>query len=84
MISKEETMDIIGMKRIKNFSIRHICRLTGRHRKTITKYIERNALPEYTKRKRATSILDPYYQIIRDYLEDDNYQATWIHEESFA
>jgi len=76
MITREVCMDIKVMHR-NGLSIRKIAAATGLHRKTVAKYIESDAMPEYTKRQR-TSILDPYRQIIEDYLEEDAYQATWI------
>ena len=50
----------------------------GIHRKTVKKHIETDAFPQYHKRKRGISILDPYKQIINDYLDQDDYQGTWI------
>ena len=77
MITREVWVDIKTMQR-SGLSIRKIARTTGLHRKTVAKYIERYALPEYTKRQQRKSILDPYRQIIEGYLEEDAYQATWI------
>jgi len=76
MITREVCMDIKVMHR-NGLSIRKIARTTGLHRKTVAKYIESDTLPGYTKRQRS-SILDPWRQIIEDYLEEDAYQATWI------
>lgn len=77
MITREVCMDIKVMHR-NGLSIRKIARATGLHRKTVAKYIESNSLPEYTKTQQRESILNPYRQIIEDYLEEDAYQATWI------
>ena len=55
-----------------------ISRTLGIHRKTVKKHIETDAFPQYHKRKRGISILDPYKQIINDYLDQDDYQGTWI------
>jgi transposase len=77
MITREVWVDIKTMQR-SGLSIRKIARTTGLHRKTVAKYIECDALPEYTKRQQRKSILDPYRQIIEGYLEEDAYQATWI------
>ena len=79
MISKEVFMDIIAMHR-NGYSIRKIAKIKGIHRKTVKKYLESNSFPHYQKKKRGSSILEPYYQIIKDYLEQDDYQATWIFE----
>jgi len=77
MITGEGFMDIIAMHR-SGLSVRAISRKLGLHRKTVKKHIEENTFPQYHKRKRGVSILDPYKQMIGDYLEEDNYQGTWI------
>ncbi len=77
MITNEVCMDIKAMFR-NGLSIRKIARATGLHRSTVAKYVEIDTLPEYRKRGRRQSILDPYRQIIEDYLEEDTYQASWI------
>ena len=77
MITKEGFMDIIAMHR-SGLSVRNISRTLGIHRKTVKKHIETDAFPQYHKRKRGISILDPYKQIINDYLDQDDYQGTWI------
>lgn len=79
MISKEVFMDIIAMRR-NGYSIRKIAKLTGIHRKTVKRHLENNSFPAYKKEKRKFSILEPYTQIIRDYLDQDDYQATWIYD----
>lgn len=78
MITAEVFMDIIAMKR-SGLSIRRIAKKLGLHRKTVKKYLETNSFPEYHRQKKP-SILEPYHQVIRDFLEEDDYQATWIHE----
>jgi transposase len=79
MISKEVFMDIIAMHR-NGYSIRKIAKLTGIHRRTVKRHLESNSFPTYKKEERKTSILEPYTQIIRDYLDQDDYQATWIYD----
>lgn len=79
MITREAFMNIIAMYR-QGLKIRKISRLTGKHRDTIKKCIEENAMPSYHKNKQRESILSPFYPVIDDYLEQDDYQATWIHE----
>lgn len=76
MISKEVFMDIIAMYR-NGYSIRKIAKIKGMHRRTVKKYLEGDSFPRYQK-KRGASILEPYYQIVKDYLEHDDYQATWV------
>jgi hypothetical protein len=70
-------MDILAMRR-NGFSIRKIAKTLGIHRKTVKKYLEIIAFPQYQKREPKTSILEPYYQTIKDFLDQDDYQATWI------
>lgn len=78
MISREDFMDIIAMYRT-GYSIRKIARITGMHRDTVNKHLESNSFfPQYRKQKRKDTLLDAYRQIINDYLEQDDYQATWI------
>ena len=77
MITREVFMDIKAMNR-DGLSIRRIARITGLHRKTVKRHLESNCLPEYQKKKRRGSILDPYRPMIDAYLEEDDYQASWI------
>ena len=77
MITLEGFMDIITLHR-QGFSHRKIAEKLGIHRNTVKKYIESKGLPTYTKSNRQNSILDPYRQLIDDYLAEDDYQATWI------
>ncbi len=70
-------MDIKAMNR-QGLSIRKIARITGLHRKTVKRHLESASLPEYHKKKRKGTILDPYQPMIDAYLEEDNYQASWI------
>ena len=77
MITEEGFMDIITMHH-SGLSIRNISRALGIHRKTVKKHIEVNDFPQYHKHKRSISILEPYKQIINDYLDQDDYQGTWV------
>jgi transposase len=77
MISKEGYMEIKAMQR-NGKSIRAIAKELGLHRKTIRKHLTESDFPRYRKTKRKDSILEPYRQAIKDYLEEDDYQATWI------
>lgn len=79
MLTTEVFMDIIGMHR-QGLSMRSIAKKLGIHRNTVKKHIQANSFPRYKKVKRQESILDPYRQSIKDYLDEDNYQATWILE----
>lgn len=72
-------MDVISLYR-QGHSIRSISRKLGLHRETVTKYINGDGLQKYRDQKKQDSILEPYHQIIEDFLKEDNYKATWIHE----
>jgi transposase len=72
-------MDIIAMRR-NGYSIRKIAKICGIHRNTVKGHLENPSFPEFQKEKRKVSILEPYTQIIQDYLEQDDYQATWIYD----
>jgi len=61
-------------------SMRLIAKKLGIPRNTVKKHIVGNTFPHYRKVKRQETILDPYRQMIDDYLSEDNYQATWILE----
>lgn len=79
MISKEVFMDIIALHR-QGLSMRAIARKLGIHRNTVKRHIEAGEPPRYEKRKRKASVLDPFRQIIDDYLAEDAYRATWIYD----
>ena len=79
MISMEGFMDIIALHR-QGMSMRAIARKLGVHRDTVKKHIESGVMPRYAKSARRHSILDPYRQLIDDYLAEDDYQATWLHD----
>jgi len=77
MITLEAFMDILSLHR-QGLSLRAISRRLGIHRDTVTKHIESGSPPTYRKQKRKDSILAPYYQLIEDWLAEDNYRGTWI------
>jgi len=77
MISTEVFMDIIALKR-QGHSIRWIAKKLGIHRNTVKKHLERKSFPAYTRKKAKPSILEPFYPVIRDFLNEDDYRATWI------
>ena len=79
MISWEVYMDIVALHR-QGHSERAIARKTGIHRNTVKKHIQEGQTPHYQKGKRQESILTPYYQVIDDFLEEDDYRATWIYK----
>lgn len=77
MIPKEAFMDIHQLKR-SGLSIRKIARKLGIHRKTVKKYLAAGSFPQYHRKAEKPSLIDPYRQVIRDFLDDDDYQATWL------
>ncbi len=79
MITMEVFMDIISLHR-QGMSLRTIAKKLGVHRNTVKKYVEGGPMPLYRKGMERKSILDPYRQLIDDFLAEDDYQATWIHE----
>jgi transposase len=79
MVSWEVYMDIVALHR-QGYSERAIARKLGIHRTTVKKYILEGQRPEYRKSRLQESILAPYYQVIDDFLEEDDYRATWIFE----
>lgn len=78
MIKMEGYMNIKSLAK-QGYSKRAIARLTGLHRETVTKYLEREGLPVYQKSRRH-SLLDSYHELIQGWLEQQNYQATRIYE----
>lgn len=77
MIAMEVFMDIFALRR-QGMSMRSIARDLGIHRNTVKKYLECNHPPAYHKRARKASKLDPFKAAIDAYLQEDDYQATWI------
>jgi len=78
MVGKEECMEIWALKR-QGYSNRAIARKLGIHRSTVSKYLQTNEFPKYRSAVRRSG-LEPYYQMIRDWLEAEDYQATRVHE----
>lgn len=77
MISTEVFMDILALHR-QGHSMRWIAKKLGIHRNTVKKYITQKKLPQYRKQKRRESILAPFHPMIREWLDQDNFRATWI------
>lgn len=71
-------MDIRSLAK-QGYSARAISRMTGIHRETVKKYLEEQNIPVYRQRERG-SILKPYHDLIRDWLSQQDYQATRIYE----
>jgi transposase len=78
MISKENVMNIRSLAK-QGYSLREIARLTGLHRNTVKKYLQKQQLPVYKKINRQ-SILEPYHSLIDGWLSQQDYQGTRIYE----
>jgi len=78
---KETILDILMLHR-KGQSQRKIARKLGMSRNTVKKYLENPELPgEQRKIRKRKSLLDPYRDNIKAWLEEDmDYTATWIYE----
>ena len=82
MLSRETKVDIDYLHR-RGLSFREISRKTGRDRRTVKRYAQN---PELIGKGRArverASILDPFVDVIKSWLEDDDqYQASWIYDQ---
>lgn len=77
MICTEVFMDILAFHR-QGHSMRWIAKKFGIHRNTVKKYIIEKKQPQYRKQKQRESILSSYHQMIRDWLDRDDFRATWI------
>ena len=82
MLSRETKVDIDYLHR-RGLSFREISRKTGRDRRTVKRYAQN---PELIGQGRArverASILDPFVDVIKSWLEDDDqYQASWIYDQ---
>jgi len=73
----EVFMEVFTLRR-QGYSLRYIAKKLGIHRNTVKKYLEAGTVPQYRKRKRQASILDPFKGTIEDFLQQDSYQATWL------
>jgi len=79
MLNMEEWMDIKGLKR-EGHSIREVARRTGRSRNTVRKVLRNNA-QEKKRRKRKSSILDPYGKYLKGRYEETGLSAVRLLEE---
>ena len=78
MITKEKYMEIWSLHK-QGLSQSTIARKLGMSRNTVSKYLKSGEMPE-AKTPEMHSKLEPFYQMIQDWLSEDNYQATKIHE----
>jgi transposase len=79
MISWEVYMDIVAFHR-QGLTERSIARKLNIHRNTFKKYLQEGQKPRHQKTKCRESILSLYYQVIDDFLKEDDYRATWIYD----
>jgi hypothetical protein len=79
MITWEVFMDIFALFR-QGFSVRAIAMKLKIHRNTVKKYLREGQNIRYPSTRQQEGILSPYYQVIDDFLKDDDYRATWIYE----
>lgn len=77
MISIGVVMNIFSLAR-QGHSERAIARKLGIHRKTVKTHLASGELAGSNKRQKRPSLLDPYHQVIQDFLDVDDYKATWI------
>lgn len=70
-------MDIFSLRN-HGFSMRTIAKKLGIHRETVKKYLETGRFPGCRKTYQRASVLESYHQVIHDFLEEDDYKATWI------
>jgi len=78
MIPKEACVDIWSLAR-QGFSERQIAKKVGLHRLTVKRYLESGEMPNYRKVVRKSQ-MEPYQQLIKDWLVQNDYLATKIHE----
>lgn len=78
MIKGDTLMNIRSLAR-QGHTQRQIARMTGLHRRTVKKYLNKQALPVYRKQIRQ-SRLTPYKSLIEGWLAQEDFRATRIHE----
>lgn len=67
MIKGWQLMDIWDLAK-EGYSIRHIAKITGLSRNTVTKYLESKEVPKYKDRVSRPSKLDPFKDLINELL----------------
>lgn len=78
MIMMEALMDIRSLAK-QGYTVRAIARMIGKHRNTVKKHLDEKILPVYHQICR-TSKLEPFKGLIGDWLSQQDYQATRVHE----
>ena len=78
MVKPEGVMDIRSLSK-QGYSIRAIARMTGLNRRSVKKYLSTTELPVYHKRNRVSQ-LDKYRDLIADWLNQEDYRASKIHD----
>lgn len=77
MIGKGQVMDIWSLHR-QGYSFREIGRRLKLDRRTVAKYVANGELPGYHRGRRASG-LEPYQEMIRDWLGQEAYTARRLH-----
>jgi len=78
MITREGLMEIRSLAK-QGYSHRQISVMTGLHRTTVKKYLQEGSLPVYRKKTRVSE-LEPYYGMINDWLQQQDYRATKVYD----
>jgi len=79
MITAEAYMDIKSLHR-DGLSCREIATRLGIDRRTVKRHLERPDLPSYERQVRATSKLAAYAPVVKSFVAEDHYKATWIYD----
>lgn len=79
MITAEAYMDIKALHR-DGLSCREIAARLGIDRRTVKRHLEREGLPAYERKERTPSKVAAYSAVIKSFVEEDNYKATWIYD----
>ena len=76
MLTHEEFMDIWSLHK-QGLSQRQIAKRLGIHRRTVQKYLQKGERGPY-QRPKAETLLDAFAPQIQAWLQEDDYQASWI------
>lgn len=74
-------MFVIKDLHAKGFGVRAIARITGRDRKTVRKYINAQARPEYKSRPKRPSKLDPFKEYLVSRMREGMFNCNVLLEE---
>lgn len=79
MLRREDIVNVVYWKR-RGLSKRQIAAKLGIHRNTVTRYLENGCESKPYDTSKRVSRLAQYYSRIREWLEDDDYTATWMYD----